>query len=167
LEQVAKDFVGTVSLSAKREESWFFATLVSFTTPGTIAKYNFKESDKDKRWSVYRETNVKGVKAGDFKSEQVWYTSKDGTRVPMFVVKHKDTPEDGTAPALQYGYGGFSISIGPFFSSAMLSFLQKYRAVLAVPNIRGGGEFGEEWHIAGTREKKVADFFSTRYFERH
>ena len=108
--------------------------------------------------------------------EQVWYTSKDGTRVPMFVVRHKDTKFDGTAPALQYGefytypvggikvtihaplgYGGFTISINPFFSPAILTWMQKYGAILAVANIRGGGEFGEEWHLAGTRERKVSN----------
>ena len=94
----------------------------------------------------------------------------------MFIVKHKDTKFDGTAPALQYGqsppficsfdltmfaflgYGGFTIPINPFFSPAILTWMQKYGAVLAVANIRGGGEFGEEWHLAGTRERKVNCF---------
>ena len=100
--------------------------------------------------------------------------------MPMFIVRHKDTKFDGTAPALQYGgfltcmptcqvrridnhpprlrilgYGGFTISVNPFFSPAILTWMQKYGAVLAVPNIRGGGEFGEEWHLAGTRERKA------------
>ena len=101
--------------------------------------------------------------------------------MPMFIVRHKDTKYDGTAPAIQYGgsivipnrslvrlgihhfvtgYGGFTISINPFFSASMLTFLQRYGAVLAVPNIRGGGEFGEEWHLAGTRENKVRRIFA-------
>jgi prolyl oligopeptidase len=90
----------------------------------------------------------------------------------MFIVRHKNTKFNGTAPALQYGkpqiitvgnrsdprwkgYGGFSISIDPFFSPTLLTFLQKYGAILAVPNIRGGGEFGEKWHNGGIREKRV------------
>ena len=87
--------------------------------------------------------------------DQVWYKSKDRTQVPMFIVRHKSTKLDGTAPAIQYGYGGFSLSVNPFFSPSMLTFLQKYGAVLAVPNIRGGAEFGEEWHLGGTKERKV------------
>lgn len=90
----------------------------------------------------------------------------------MFIVRHKNTKFNGTAPALQYGksqistvgdksdphwigYGGFSISIDPFFSPTLLTFLQKYGAILAVPNIRGGGEFGETWHNGGIRENRV------------
>lgn len=73
----------------------------------------------------------------------------------MFIVRHKSTKLDGTAPAIQYGYGGFSISINPFFSPSILTFLQKYGAVLAVPSIRGGAEFGEEWHLGATKERKV------------
>lgn len=117
---------------------------------------------------------MKGLNPDDFESEQVWYDSPDGTKIPMFIVRHKSTPLDGTAPAIQYGtapffynslrvgsclcapgYGGFSISINPFFSPPILTFLQKYRGVLAVPNIRGGGEFGEAWHWAGAKEDKV------------
>ena len=93
----------------------------------------------------------------------------------MFVVNHKSTVFDGTAPAIQYGnvsspaqcarlaygcigYGGFSVSIDPFFSVNLLTLAQKYGFILAVPNIRGGGEFGEEWHLAGCLEKKVCCF---------
>lgn len=91
----------------------------------------------------------------------------------MFIVRHKSTPFDGTAPAIQYGstpvlgcpdriltlslgYGGFSISIDPFFSPMFLTFIQIYGGVVAVPNIRGGNEFGEDWHLGGSLENKVS-----------
>ncbi|CAL1703361.1 unnamed protein product [Somion occarium] len=158
LTRLASDFVGAATLSGRRAHAWFFSTLTGFTTPGIVARYDFREKDEEKRWSIYRKTLVKGLHPDDFVADQVWYDSKDGTRVPMFVVRHKDTKFDGSAPAIQYGYGGFTISVNPFFSPSILTFLQRYGAVLAVPNIRGGGEFGEEWHLAGTKERKVNCF---------
>ncbi|KAI0092497.1 prolyl oligopeptidase [Irpex rosettiformis] len=156
--RVAPDFVGAAQVGGRRKQSWFFATLTGFTNPGIVSKYDFTIADESKRWTTYRTTYLKGLKAEDFEAQQVWYESKDGTKVPMFIVRHKDTPFDGTAPAIQYGYGGFSISINPFFSAAILTFLQRYGAVLAVPNIRGGGEFGEEWHQGAVKERKVNCF---------
>ncbi|QRV87176.1 carbohydrate esterase family 10 protein [Ceratobasidium sp. AG-Ba] len=112
------------------------------------------ESAQDGEWKMWRATKLDGLSLDEFKAEQVKYKSKDGTVVPMFIVSHKDAKRDGTAPALQYGYGGFSISISPFFSASMLTFLKAYGGILAVPNIRGGAEYGETWHLAGTRERK-------------
>ncbi|KIY52584.1 hypothetical protein FISHEDRAFT_69740 [Fistulina hepatica ATCC 64428] len=171
--RLAPDFVGAATLSGHRIQKQVFFTLTGFNTPGTVAMYDFEKPEAE-RWSVYRATKVGGLRPEDFEARQVWYESKDGTRVPMFIVRHKSTPFDGTAPAIQYGYGGFSISINPFFSPTILSFLQKYGAILAVPNIRGGAEFGEEWHLAGTREKKACivncfdDFIAaTQYLVKH
>ncbi|KAF9821009.1 hypothetical protein IEO21_00986 [Rhodonia placenta] len=158
LTRVAEDFVGAAHLSGKRDQSWFFASLTSFTNPGIVARYDFSEKDEAKRWGVYRKTLVTGLNSDDFIAEQVWYKSKDDTKVPMFVVRHKDTKLDGTAAALQYGYGGFAISVSPFWSSSILTYLQKYRSILAVPNIRGGNEFGEDWHLAGTKDRKANCF---------
>lgn len=178
--RLAPDFVGAANITGRRDKDHFFVTLTGFTSPGTVARYDFTvpltNGDHSARWSVYSTTEVKGLDLDKFESSQVWYSSPDGTKVPMFLVKHKDTPFDGTAPALQYGmfsesraefartdwifvltgYGGFTISINPFFSPSILTFLQKYGAILAVPNIRGGGEFGEEWHQAAIKEKKVS-----------
>ncbi|KAH8092482.1 prolyl oligopeptidase [Cristinia sonorae] len=179
LTRLAPDFVGAIHVSGRRDKDHFFSTLTGFTSPGTVALYDFKKSltagekqvdglaDHSERWSVYRTTKVKGLDLDQFEASQVWYSSTDGTKVPMFVVRQKSTPFDGTAPAIQYGYGGFTISIDPFFSPAMLTFLQKYGAILAVPNIRGGGEFGEDWHQAAIREKKknsYDDFISATKF---
>ncbi|KIM75701.1 hypothetical protein PILCRDRAFT_13352, partial [Piloderma croceum F 1598] len=99
-------------------------------------------------------TKVNGLNPDDFESSQVWYESKDGTKVPMFIVRHKSTEFDGTAPAIQYGYGGFAKSMDSFFSPIICAFMQTYGAILAVPSIRGGGEFGEEWHSGRRRENK-------------
>ncbi|KAG6331834.1 hypothetical protein ID866_7256 [Astraeus odoratus] len=158
LARLAADFVGAADVSGRRSQSNLFVTLTGFTNPGIIGRYNLDEPDDEKKWSIYRTTQVEGLKAEEFSAEQVWYESKDGTRVPMFIVRHKSTKTDGTAPAIQYGYGGFSISINPSFNPAILTFLKSYGAVFALPNIRGGGEFGEEWHNAGIKEKKINVF---------
>ncbi|KAG8756824.1 hypothetical protein FRC14_002627 [Serendipita sp. 396] len=110
------------------------------------------------RWTTHREVKIKGIKADDFLVHQEWYTGKDGTRIPMFIVRPKDIKKDGTASALQYGYGGFSYSVGPAFSATILTYIKAYGAIYVVANIRGGSEFGEEWHLAGTRERKVNVF---------
>ena len=121
LTAVAPDFVGAASIIGRRSHPSFFATLGGFTDPGIIARYDFTQPE-EKRWSIYRTTVLNGLKAENFVTDQVlsvfrgvhglhlinmilkvWYTSKDGTRVPMFIVRHKNTKVDGTAPVIQYG----------------------------------------------------------------
>lgn len=157
LKRLAEDFVGSIIISAKQKDSWFFATTTGFTSPGTVCRYDFN-SPPEQRWSIYRQTKISGLNLDDFTAEQVWYSSKDGTQIPMFIVRDKSVKKDGTASAIQYGYGGFSYSVQPFFSSTILTYIKAYGAILAVANIRGGAEFGEEWHLAGTRERKVNCF---------
>ncbi|EJD43933.1 hypothetical protein AURDEDRAFT_65764 [Auricularia subglabra TFB-10046 SS5] len=155
IERVAEDFVGTVTLSRpKRHHDQFFAMLVGFTSPGICYQYDFTKP-VGQRWTAIRKHQVKGLNPDEFVSEQVWFASKDGTKVPMFVVRHKETKLDGTAPAFQYGYGGFAIAIPPRFSTWWLTFAKRYRAVIASVNIRGGNEFGEEWHQNGMKDKKA------------
>ncbi|KAG5649915.1 hypothetical protein H0H81_001511 [Sphagnurus paluster] len=149
IQRLAPDFVGAATISCRPKQPYLFVTLSGFNTPGTVGQYDFA-APEEQRWSIYRSVKVNGLVPDDFESKQVWYESKDGTKVPMFIVRHKSTPFDGTAPAIQYG----NISINPFFSPTILTFLQTYGAILAVPNIRGGAEFGEDWHKAGIREKK-------------
>jgi len=88
-----------------------------------------------------------------FVTEQVFYPSKDGTRVPMFITRRKDAPRDGNRPVMLYGYGGFNVTLSPSFSPSIQSWLEM-GGIYAVANLRGGGEYGEEWHLAGTRLKK-------------
>ena len=89
----------------------------------------------------------------DFESEQVFYNSKDGTRIPMIITYKKGTPMNGKNPTILYGYGGFNISETPEFSTSVALWLDM-GGIYAVPNIRGGGEYGEKWHLAGTKMNK-------------
>lgn len=111
LTRLAPDFVGATEVSGRRAQSNFFVLLTGFTNPGIVARYNFDEPSDEKRWSIYRSTVMKGLVPDEFSAEQVWYKSKDGTKVPMFIVKHKSTKTDGTAPAIQYGKTSLPVSI--------------------------------------------------------
>ncbi len=154
LGRVAEDILGTVGqISGHREDPEFWVSYTSFTNPTTVYRYQAKNA-KGQELSTYRSTVVPGIVADDFVTEQVWYNSKDGTRVPMYIVRPKDVQVDGTAPVLMWAYGGFSVSLGASFSPAILTFIKHFGAVFAQPNLRGGGEFGESWHEAGTKERK-------------
>ncbi|XP_037056413.1 prolyl endopeptidase [Peromyscus leucopus] len=103
---------------------------------------------------VFREVTVKGIDASDYQTIQVFYPSKDGTKIPMFIVHKKGIKLDGSHPAFLYGYGGFNISITPNYSVSRLIFVRHMGGVLAVANIRGGGEYGETWHKGGILANK-------------
>lgn len=111
LTRLAPDFVGTTEVAGRRAQPNFFVLLTGFTNPGIVARYNFDELSDEKRWSIYRSTVMKGLVPEEFSAEQVWYESKDSTKVPMFIVRHKSTKTDGTAPAIQYGKTSLSVSI--------------------------------------------------------
>ena len=132
----------------KRSDTETFYNYSSFNTPPTIYKYNLKTGKSQ----VFRESNVK-FNPADYEVKQVFYNSKDGTRIPMFIVHKKGVKLDGKNPTLLYGYGGFSISLTPAFSVSRLVWMEQ-GGVFAMPNLRGGAEYGEEWHEAGTRMKK-------------
>ena len=130
------------------DETFYFYIFTSFTTPPTCYRYNML-SDKS---TAFRPPQMKVNPV--FETRQVFYTSKDGTRVPMFLIHKKWLLRDGTNPTLLYGYGGFSIPLTPFFSRENLAWLE-LGSVLAVANLRGGGsEYGESWHQAGIRHNK-------------
>lgn len=163
IKRIGQDLIGTISaVTGRREHDEFFFYLSSFLSPGTVYRYRF-DRPEGQELVEFRKTLLGGLNSNDFVSKQVFYESKDGTRVPMFIVHLKDFKQDGTAPAIQYGYGGFSISISPFFSPSFMSFVAHYGGVLAVPNIRGGGEYGEDWHLAGCFEKKQNVFDDFQY----
>ncbi|XP_015917406.2 prolyl endopeptidase [Parasteatoda tepidariorum] len=139
--------VGTITgCSGKKKLSEVFFRFVSFLTPGIIYRCELKE---DLNHKEFRTIKVEGFDASKFQTTQVFYPSKDGTKIPMFIIHSKDFVRDGTAPAFLYGYGGFNISLLPHFSVTRLIFSQNFKGVLALPNLRGGGEYGESWHSAG------------------
>jgi len=131
-----------------RADTETFYSFTSFTTPTTIYRYNMLTGES----SVFRQPQV-DFNPGDYESHQVFYHSKDGTRVPMFITHKKGIKLDGNNPTYLYGYGGFNISLTPSFSVSQLVWME-YGGILAIPNLRGGGEYGEEWHQAGTKLNK-------------
>lgn len=132
----------------KRFDTETFYTYSSFNTPPTIYRYDMKTGKS----GVFRQSNVK-FNPADYEVKQIRYKSKDGTEIPMFVVHKTGLKLDGANPTLLHGYGGFSVSQTPGFSVSRLVWLER-GGVLAMPNLRGGGEYGEEWHKAGTRLQK-------------
>jgi prolyl oligopeptidase len=141
--------IGTAGgFNGKRDATEVFYTFTSFTTPPTIYRYDMKTGKS----TVFRTADVK-FNPKDFVVKQVKYKSKDGTMIPMFIVHKKGLKLDGTNPTLLYGYGGFNISLTPGFSVARLPWLEM-GGVYAMANLRGGGEYGEDWHEAGTKLKK-------------
>jgi len=141
--------IGTAGgFDGKRTDSETFYTFSSFNTPPTIYRYDMKTGTS----TLFRRAEVK-FDANAFEVKQVFFPSKDGTRIPMFIVHKKGLVLDGGNPTLLYSYGGFNISLTPSFSVARLAWLEM-GGVYAVPNIRGGGEYGEEWHLAGTKLRK-------------
>jgi prolyl oligopeptidase len=127
-------------------ETWVYFS--SFGYPSTTFKYHFEENELE----VYRKFPVE-VDVADVVADQVWYDSKDGTPVSMFIVHDKRMKLDGTNPCLLTGYGGFDVSMRPRFSTSALVWLEA-GGCFAMPNLRGGGEYGREWHEAGMKEKK-------------
>ncbi|KAL7684032.1 putative peptidase S9A, prolyl oligopeptidase, alpha/Beta hydrolase [Plasmopara halstedii] len=146
--------VGTVGLSSKRTESEVFYHFISFLYPGSIFRIDLSKGKAAPNAELFRETKVKGFDPSLFEAKQVFYPSKDGTKIPMFLVKQKNAINDGNLPVYLYGYGGFNISLTPAFSVSRLVFLQHFNGMLALPNLRGGGEYGEQWHQDGMLHKK-------------
>jgi prolyl oligopeptidase len=150
---VALPGLGSVAgFGGKRGDRETFYSYTSYTEPTSIYRY-----DVERGLSTRVFTPQIRFDASAFASEQVFYTSKDGTRVPMIVTWKKGTPRDGSAPAILYGYGGFDISVTPAFSSAVLVWLEM-GGIYAVANLRGGGEYGEHWHKDGIKANKQNTF---------
>src|SRR5256714_2719698 len=147
--EVAFPGIGSAEgFGGKATDKETFYSFTSFTTPTTIYRYDMTTSKS----TVFRQPKV-DVNPADYETKQVFYTSKDGTKVPMFITHKKGLKLDGTNPTYLYGYGGFSISLTPAFSVGNLVWMEM-GGVYAQPSLRGGGEYGEEWHQAGMKLKK-------------
>ena len=133
---------------SRMDEDVLFYTFTSFTTPSSIYKYDIESGISD----LYQQPEIK-FNPDDYETRQIFYSSKDGTKVPMFITHKKGIKLDGTNPTYLYAYGGFNISLRPSFSTSRIVWLEN-GGVYAQPNIRGGGEYGEEWHVAGTKMQK-------------
>ncbi|MEH2446680.1 MAG: prolyl oligopeptidase family serine peptidase [Nostoc sp.] len=132
----------------KRNDTETFYIFTSFTTPGTIYRYDMITGKS----TIFRKSEV-DFNHDNYETKQVFYDSKDGTRVPMFITHKKGIKLDGNNPTYLYAYGGFNASMTPSFSVSLLVWMEM-GGVYAMPNIRGGGEYGEEWHQAGMKDKK-------------
>lgn len=148
--------LGTASdVNGFKADTYGFYDFTSFTIPSSIYEYDFATGQS----MPFKRSNTK-INVDDFVTDQVFYPSKDGTQVPMFIVHKKGMKLDGTHPTLLYAYGGFDISTTPFFSNSAFILLEN-DGILAVANIRGGGEYGEAWHKSGNllNKQNVFDDF--------
>ncbi|MGH9869245.1 MAG: prolyl oligopeptidase family serine peptidase [Candidatus Polarisedimenticolia bacterium] len=141
--------IGTASgFDGRREDKETFYLFTGFTSPGTVYRYDLQTGTS----TLFRRPQV-DFNPDNYETRQVFYKSKDGTKVPMFITAKKGLKLDGRNPTYLYGYGGFNVSITPGFSVSNLVWMEM-GGVYAVANLRGGGEYGEEWHQAGTKAKK-------------
>lgn len=141
-----------LTVSGCREHGDLFVYETSFLTPGTI---HYMDLTKDsKSFSVFKEAKVPGYDSSEYQAKQVFYKSKDGTKIPMFILSKKSVELNGKNPTCLYGYGGFNISITPGFSVSKILWMQLLGGVYAIANIRGGGEYGENWHQQGIKDRK-------------
>lgn len=141
--------VGTASgFGAKKDDKSLYYSFTSYIHPSTIYKYDITSGKSE----VYKKSGAQ-FNPEQYESKQIFYTSKDGTKVPMIITHKKGVKLDGTNPTMLYAYGGFNISLTPAFSLAHVILLEQ-GGVYAVANLRGGGEYGENWHLSGTKLKK-------------
>ncbi|TXN37787.1 S9 family peptidase [Flagellimonas hymeniacidonis] len=141
--------VGSASgFGGKKEEKEFYFSFTNYNTPSSSYKYNVETGEYEQYWRPEIDFNPE-----DYESKQVFYTSKDGTKIPMIITCKKGVERNGKNPTILYGYGGFNISLTPSFSIVNAVWMEQ-GGIYAVPNLRGGGEYGKKWHIAGTKMQK-------------
>ena len=148
LQEIELPGVGSASFASRKGEPWCYYSYASFTTPGTI--YQLDPQTLESKLFIEPKT---AFDLSDYESVQVFFPSKDGTQIPMFLTYRKGILKDGTNPVYLYGYGGFNISLPPSFSTTRVPWLES-GGIYAQVNLRGGSEYGEEWHQAGTKMNK-------------
>ena len=146
--EVRLPMVGSVSFTGDERGEECFYTFTSFTMPGTVYRYDMARNES----TLYAQPSVK-FRLQDYESRQLFFQSKDGTCVPMFITYKKGLKLNGENPVYLYGYGGFNIALGPSFSATRIPFLEQ-GGIYAQVNLRGGSEYGEAWHLAGTKMQK-------------
>ena len=147
--EIALPGIGTASgFDAKKDDKELYFNFTSYVYPSTIFKYNIENGQSE----IYKKSGVQ-FDPTQYESKQVFYTSKDGTKIPMIITHKKGIALNGKNPTMLYAYGGFSVSLTPAFSTSNIVLLEQ-GGIYAVPNLRGGGEYGEKWHIAGTKMQK-------------
>ncbi|GMH04650.1 hypothetical protein Nepgr_006490 [Nepenthes gracilis] len=158
--------IGTVhGISTRRKDSIAFIGFTNFLTPSIIYQCDFRTEIPELK--IFRESEVPNFDRTEFQVDQVFVPSKDGTKIPMFIVAKKNILLDRSHPCLLNAYGGFSVSMTPCFSASRIVLLKHLEAVFCIANIRGGGEYGEEWHKSGSLAKKqncFDDFISAAEF---
>ena len=148
LKEIHLPGVGSAGFNGRKDQPWCYYSYASFTTPGTIYNYNLETGES----TVYKQPKT-AFDLSDMVSEQVFFPSKDGTRIPMFITHKKDIKLDGSNPVYLYGYGGFNVSLPPSFSATRVPWFE-HGGIYAQVNLRGGSEYGEAWHLAGTKMNK-------------
>ncbi len=141
--------IGSVSgFGGKKEDTEFYFSFTNYNTPGSSYKYDVESGEYEQYWKPEIDFNPE-----DYESHQVFYDSKDGTKIPMIITHKKGLALNGKNPTILYGYGGFNISLTPSFSIGNAVWMEQ-GGIYAVPNLRGGGEYGKKWHDAGIKTKK-------------
>ena len=149
IREVALPGVGSANgFGGKKDENEFYFSFTNYNTPSSSYKYNVDSGAYEQYWKPEIDFNPE-----DYESKQVFYSSKDGTKVPMIITHKKGLELNGKNPTILYGYGGFNISLTPSFSIVNAVWMEQ-GGIYAVPNLRGGGEYGKKWHIAGTKLQK-------------
>ena len=148
IEEIHLPGVGSAGFNCRKGEPWCYYSYASFTTPGTVYHWNIETGES----TVYKQPQT-AFDLSDMETEQVFFPSKDGTKIPMFITHKKGIKLDGSNPVYLYGYGGFNISLPPSFSASRVPWFE-HGGIYAQVNLRGGSEYGEAWHLAGTKMQK-------------